>query len=186
MRFCPACGCELTDHTPINIVKEWKNKARLYDEIHWSETLEKSVKWDSFTYDGRLVMYDKNEVDKYKEKAKMWDSMDEEYGMTRAQIIEYREKAKKWDEHKKEHQDGVVHGTVVSVDGYVKEWKEKAQKWDEWCNTKPGTDVNEWRDKAKKWNEHKCPPSLEFINELAEKARKWDALSKFLDKWSTI
>ena len=50
---------------------------------------------------------------------------------------------------------------------------DKAQKWDEWCNTKPGRDVNEWKDKAKKWDS--------LLVKL-DRANLLEQLKKFIDQ----
>lgn len=191
MKFCPRCGCELNEHTPMNVVREWREKAKKYDGLskdfpvtivekdamlvnigYFDQIKEKAQKWDECG--SGAIMTTKERLERLEKKAQKWDDFhrvnSDQKIVTRSYLEEQEDKAKKWDELTLE--------AGISADSMIQHYRymtEKAKKWDKYADT---ISTNDYIEKAEKWDEHNC--NL-FNNELKEKAQKWDRVGR--DVW---
>lgn len=189
MKFCPRCGCETNEHTPTNVVKEWKEKAQKYDDLmvntEWSkyvEDREKAKKWDE-----HFLL-----VEEWREKAQKWDSLWDKMEqvsstMTPEDMIVWREKASILDRFTKacNYQSMKFDDLMVikSLADRQSEDISARMSTHPYVNV-PTSEYERLQDKAKKWDVFSSdivilgPDSstaqIAEIHEWKEKAQKWD------------
>ena len=184
MRFCPTCGCETTDHTPINIVKEWRDKAKKWDNRSQldkfdAEIIEKAKKWDEF-------QHGHDTINTWREKAEKWDEWGVN-GISTYKIEEVealREKAQKWDSHQYLHE--TTDGSMIThiSKNELEELEEKAKKYDEFVAVDrslvelDSDEYDKLKEKAKKYDEYTMMRKpFQYWNEVEKKAKMWDSFA---------